>query len=168
MIARTIDIALWTHPDNNSTKCDITTDSITKDLKTTNNTLSFWKISDIKDIGQVVLAWITSRDKITDAYVTWLDDDFSVKKEIECVEVDGETLVEDLKNWHRDLANLNFWKIGYISLGIIEQVEKNNYLLFEEGDVEQLVYDAVCANRISIEVLPKKIKKRIIEMQTGV
>lgn len=121
--------------------------------------LSFWEVEE-SELGQAALAWNSSRDKVTDVFVAYLDTN-EIEKKIDTNNEQGNTVIEDLKSKHRNLINLNFWSIGFLSEHLTSQIRNKRYVYFDEDDVNQLFFDAIDKGRLNLELLKPKLKNRL-------
>lgn len=129
-------------------------------LSVNDNELSFWEV-DETELGQAALAWNSSRDKVTGVFVAYLDTN-EVEKKIDTNNEPGNTVIVDLQSKHKNLINLNFWSIGFLSEHLTSQIKNHKYIYFDEDDVNQLFFDAIDKGRLDIKSLKPKLQNRLL------
>jgi hypothetical protein len=102
MLVRKVNKAKWINADN--VKEPPSADAITGCLRTTNNTLSVWRINNETELEDAVLAIVSGQERLDTIDVIVLDDEHFIKCKISTEETEGRTPVEDLKSTHRDLC----------------------------------------------------------------
>lgn len=130
-------------------------------LSVNDNELSFWDV-EVEELGQAALAWNSSRDKVTGVFVAYLDPN-EIEKKIDTNNEPGNTVIEDLKSKHRNLINLNFWSIGFLSEHLTMQIQNKKYEYFDEDTVNQLFFEAIDKGRLDINLLKPKLKNRLLD-----
>lgn len=135
--------------ENNFDLEDICSDAYTSCLRTSSNTLSIWKIDcDINDkdklkyeLGQIVLAIVTSLDKIDRLNLIFFTEDDIANLDRKCEK--GDTPIDYLVDRHENLINLTFSKLKIIA-EIYRNSYNNNYMMnFPKKEVEKLVDEAI-------------------------
>jgi len=118
-LVRKINVENW--PDGvirlNTNIDDLPADSITSDLKTTNNDLSFWKIENLTEVDKVGMAIISSFDKTprTLFLVALSYEDIASNFTIKNTPRHGKTAIIEMKQFHYDVRNLNYKLLGELS-----------------------------------------------------
>lgn len=106
----------------------VATGDVIGDLKTQGNTLSFWRADSQEDIDDAVVALSLTRQKIQKLLICILDEKILTDKlGIEVVESPGAVQAiksDEILQKHRDLVDLEFWKIGFLSQYMIEEMSK--------------------------------------------
>lgn len=145
MLVRKINPQLWGDD-------EISNADAISSLATIDNELSVWQISDSSELDDIVLALALSRDRITEMYVTWIDENelYSHYK-ITFNNKEGETKFKIVQNKHRNLENLTFWELGYIAEHIQKQVSLECIEYFSEQKIEELMCQAITENRLDRE-----------------
>ena len=135
--------------ENNCDLEDICADAYTSCLRTSSNTLSIWKIDcDINDksklkseLEQIVLAIVTSLDKIDRFHLIFFTEDDLANLDRKCEK--GDTPIDYLVDRHENLINLTFSKLKIIA-EIYRNSYNNNYMMnFPKREVEKLVDEAI-------------------------
>lgn len=120
------------------------------DIKTNCNTLSIWEIESLEEkaVDEAIFALVTNRiqhsiDKID--FVVISEEELR-KHELNCLETDGDTLVEDLKSKHRDIVELTYGSIRDILEIISEITKKGNTKRRTKGQIKAILKENI--NRI--------------------
>ena len=135
------------------------------DIRTSNNELSVWLIDSTDGLDSAALALSASSktDKIEKLQLVWIPLDEIEKKQLNVSdENEGDTIIPDLADMHRDLNNLTYGALGKIASIIQnELLEKNNYKLFSRGDVKKALVAAYKDRRIAEERCSPKLLEEI-------
>ena len=83
---------------------DVSADAITSCLKTFQNDLSVWYISNITDIENAILALITGskQSSLSTLHVIILEEERLICENLDLYNTDGDTVVKSLISTHRD------------------------------------------------------------------
>lgn len=131
---------------------DANADAITGCTRTSDNTLSLWKIDEENMVNEAVLALATSLQRL-DGFDVLLMDDNQIEGVFKLEQTSGNTPIEDLKDKHYDILELKHSSLGTISDVIINQLNKNRVLKFSRSQVKALINTAIKDNRLSKEQL---------------
>lgn len=132
-------------------------DSI-KDLKTTNETLSFWEWPDEnerEEKGKVALAMAMTKDKIDEIYIYLIDTDKVAEYEnwvIEVKEKIGDTRFKAMQDRHRDFCMPTWWELGFLAeyMGN-HMVEKEHWDYYDTITLKNLFHHAIDRGYITKE-----------------
>ena len=134
------------------------------DLRTRKNTLSTWELEDeSKELDDIIVALALNRTSVQKMIVVLLDPSELKKIEIghssaEAGESPGCPL--DILKKHRDLVDLDYWRIGYLAEHILKLMkEKKNYRTFSEKQIRQLLDNYRAANRLDLTKVKKELQK---------
>lgn len=134
-LVRKININNW--PDGEysflTSKEELTADSITSDLRTTNNTLSWWRVEDESELA-IIGASIVSimKSKQNNIRIVVLPyEDIETKFNLKNTPEHGDTAIIKFKQKHYDICNLNYGSLGDLSFLIAQETSKtkNNLVL---------------------------------------
>ena len=134
------------------------------DLRTSGNSLSVWRIDDIKHIDDAVLALSASSktEKIENMFIVWADEGVLQKKGIKIdSSSDGDTIIKGLGTLHRDLSELSYDSLGMMSEIIMECIEKENARRFTMTDVRKMLVEAYRNDRIERGKCTEKLYNEI-------
>ena len=93
----------------------VNADAITNCLKTTGNTLSFWRVESESDIGDAVLALAAANDNLDKMDVVVIPESVFINLKIPIEKTSGKTACTALVHTHRDLAKLNIHHLALVS-----------------------------------------------------
>jgi hypothetical protein len=138
-------------------------DAVTADLRTSGNTLSFWKIETQSDdeFCMTALALITAAQCIERMDLAWVENDSICTNKITIISSDGRTPVTSLRSNHVDLANLDLGRLCKIAGFIVEALSLGQYRRFTKLELIQIIIDAVKKNLVSIDDLEPDVKMEI-------
>lgn len=141
---------------------EIAADAVTADLRTTGNTLSFWRDdNDSTAVEQVALALATSRDKLDRIDIAWMPENLFEEDKLPLEASDGTTLVQSLRSLHVDVIGLDISRLGTVAAIVQQGVRSGQCRRFTKAQVSKLVKEAVNNNLLHLEALPSGIQKGI-------
>lgn len=126
-----------------------------------NDELSFWKLED-ENVDQAALAWTSNRDCVKGVFLIFLDESYLINMNINVDSTSpGATPVEDLKEKHCNLVDLDFWSMGFLSEHLTNQIKNNKMKYLCESEIKNLFKEAIESSRVPIEALKSKLQKNI-------
>lgn len=164
MISRKISRAKW-DPQEYLQPNDIGADAISSSLRTTGNTLSFWRCEkDEADIKEVALALVCNMDhfdKIDIVVIPIVDIEHL---NIEMLDTLGNTPVDSISKRHVDLVRLNVERLSLIAKALAPRIRSDDGFVFTftEGQLKMLVRTAIVNERVKLQDLKENIRKKII------
>ena len=137
-------------------------DAITSCLRTTDNTLSTWKIESEKEITDVYLAIATNSENISKMVLLKIDSEELTKQGLEFGNTESVTPHKSFSKRHYDITNLNYNKLGKVAVIIRNQIndEKNIYQK-TKAQVMDLLLTRINNKEIDINDLNDKLRKEI-------
>lgn len=109
----------------NNNDVRISADAITNCLKTQKNTLSLWKVNDIKNIdNEGALAIIGTMDSIASIDIIIFSNDELNSLGLELKDTNGNTIVADLQKTHSDIINLDTVSLTEFSNHIYKKIHE--------------------------------------------
>lgn len=158
LIRKISSLAKWTTPhwaciDN------IPSDAISGDLRTINNTLSFWRIpgDDAAANDDALLALLGTMqrlDKIDVVYVEEQDlSPIAIRSTL------GDTFFEKASSLHVDLEELCFHSLGQAAKVIGAEVFGGRSVRLTRLDVKKRILAAVEAKKVSAEAIPSSLRE---------
>lgn len=164
---RKIAIGKWANPID----CvdHIPADTITADLRTSQNTLSLWRIDNLDQIEDAFLALATvskatTIEKIDVAIIdeeelksVGLNDDIDTQ--------DGDTALVEMVKQHRNLSNVNHLKLGCIAQIInCASLSTSRHMRRTKSSMDNLIVTAFQNGRIDVAKLSGELAKIISDM----
>ena len=142
-LVRMINRAKWEPPVNSG----IPADAITNDLKTSSNTLSFWKCDKPKinseiELQDVALALAAGRPKLDRLGLIYIEETAFSKMSLPLHQTPGNTPVDSLRNSHFDLVDLDFVRLGKVAY-LIHGGLSDSHALFSKAQVKEIIKDAI-------------------------
>lgn len=139
-------------------------DTITKELKTDSNNLSLWKIQSDSELLDAILAIAVSRNEIARLDIVIFDDaEFANKGlNVKNTPENGLCPIESFNQFHYDLENLDYEKLGLFSSMIIDKIEdETKCIRYGRGSIKRMVITAFKEGKIPEENLSKKLLEEI-------
>lgn len=156
LLVRRINRAKW-EPINIEDKEDVSADAITNCLKTSNNDLSVWEIENESEIENAILALVTgkSQEKLSTLHYVILNKEDILKNGLELNSTSGDTVVEILKNTHKDISNLTYKKLGIVKTLILESINSEHFTTKKQLKV--IIKKALQEGKVDIDSLNEKL-----------
>lgn len=114
------------------------------------------------DIEDAVVALALSRDKVDKIYGVNLDSDILNGKGIVFEENPGEApgMKKEILDKHRDLVELDYWRVGYLAEYMINLVKENGpQIRFSAKKVRDLMEKYKEEDKINLDEMKPKLKK---------
>jgi len=161
-LARKISPAKW-EPKTHLARHEISADAITACLRTSGDTLSWWRCTDDKsEVAQVALALVTGMAKLDTIHVIAIPERTLLGEQLQMRETEGNTPIEDLKSRHVDLVNLDLERLSAVARILAVRVRSRTLLLtFTRTDLVALVTQAVQAGRVSADQLCAELQQKL-------
>jgi hypothetical protein len=135
------------------------------DLKTTDNRLSVWKADSDEDIRDAVVALSLSRENVGKLAYCLLDEKELLKREISVVnDMKGIApgLDDSILSKHRDLMDLDYWRIGYLSEYMIDLlVKEENRKFMTASNIKKLLNEYRNNNKIDTGKVKDSLRKHL-------
>ena len=144
----------------------IPADAITADLRTRDNTLSFWKCGSGSEesVRDVILALATNHERIEKIEVAWISDEDLKTDNQNWKSTDGETRVPDLITQHVDIYHLDYIRLGKVAHRVMTALDEGHYLLLTRARVRKLIAAAVVQNRVELATLQDKVRDEVVQL----
>ena len=164
-LARKIARAKWPSDGNSSNgaaAAGIAADAITGDLRTQENTLSFWTCGTDGNVEEAALAIAATWDRLDKLDLVWLAvcdiqaDGHAMK------DTPGKTPVADLVERHVDLCHLDYDQLGKVAQRVARAILAKRYRRLSRKSVKDLLAKAVEQNRISPDQLSAGLQKAVL------
>ena len=131
------------------------------DLRTTSNTLSVWKADTQQDIEDAIVALALGRDKVQTLNYLLIDESELERMEIQIssdVLGDIKGLDEQIRKKHRDLIEMDYWRIGYLAEYMIGLVNKGKFMICTKKNIQALLEKYKNSNKIAIDNMLEKLR----------
>lgn len=124
---------------------EVSADAITNDLKTFQNDLSVWLISNREELDRAVLALVTGgkQTKLSTLHIILIEEEMIENNGLTLKETPGDTVVASLVNSHRDISDLTYSKLGTVKDLIINGIRTDDYKFFTKKQLKDLVKSAI-------------------------
>ena len=161
-LARKITQAKW-RPKAGFAEGEIAADAVTVDLKTQDNSLSFWRCptETTQDLEKAVLAIAATRNRVEKLEIVWLTDD-DLRNDCQTLaNTEGDTPVSELKELHVDVCRLDYVRLGKVASRIATALENCRWRRITKGRVKKLLVEAVKQKRVELADLQESIQAEV-------
>ncbi|AQQ72572.1 hypothetical protein SMSP2_02962 [Limihaloglobus sulfuriphilus] len=168
ILVRKINRAKWRLTDK-QTVADLRGDAVTSCLRTSGDKLSVWKFDDddcekIKYESILALMTGSSKNTIDDTiHVVFLNSKDLKEEGLELGEQKGDTYVKDLVDAHRNIENLNYFKLGKLAELILKQIDTKNVHRINSSKIVNLLINAIEQKRLEFQDLNENLQAKLIE-----
>ena len=125
------------------------------DLRTTNNTISLWRVDSEAELPTAMLALAASSksSKIENVSLVWFSEEAFFEKNIQLdANSPGDTIVSDLAPFHRDACRITYKSLGDLATLIMaELIQEKHYRRFGPAAVKEALVSAYKEHRIAEE-----------------
>ena len=162
-LARKISRAKW-GPKQDLSKDEISADALTSDLRTMDNTLSFWRCGKgtDRDVEEVALAIAAGGDRLDKIDIVLLAEIDLCADGQTMMDSRGRTPVTELADQHVDVRRLDYVRLGKIANRVAASIRQSErFRRLEKRRVKKLVEEAVKQGRIHPGELRQRIREEI-------
>ena len=161
-LARKVTLSKW-EPKQGLTVGEISADALTSDLRTKNNSLSFWRcgVGKPDDFEEAVLAMAAARDHVDKLDVVWLDDDELLTDGQTLNNTKGRTPVQGLVDLHVDVCQLDYVRLGRVARRVVSAIEEERFFRLRKSGVKALLVEAVRQKRVKLGDLKTSIQAEV-------
>lgn len=139
----------------------IPADAVTADLRTQNNSLSFWICEDVDDLEGAVLAIAAAAQRITPIDIVWIEDHELQFSEYRRVRTDGDTPVAAWRQRHLDLGGLDYAGLGNVASVVADAVSANRWRRVPLPRVREMLAKSVSEDALRLDDLEPKVQSEI-------
>lgn len=162
VLSRKFSRAKWESADGQQPE-EIAADTITADLRTTENTLSFWRCASPteEELRKTVLALAAAADRLDKIDIVWITESDVRAKGLHIQDSPGQTPVVSLRDRHADVASLNLGRLTAVASLIAHAVANQQHKRLTKREVIKIVAAAVREQILKIDDLSEEIRKEI-------
>ena len=161
-LIRKITQAKWkTNPD--LSEGEISADALTVDLKTRDNSLSFWqcRTQTQSELEHSALALAAAANHLDTFDYVWLTDDELRDDGQTLRRSQGKTPVEGLVDLHVDVCRLDYVRLGKVARRIVIALEEKRFRRLTRARVRKLLVEAVRQKRVKLGDLKTSIQAEV-------
>ena len=161
-LARKITRAKWKATREFSTD-EIPADAVTADLRTQENSLSFWQCptNSESDVEEAALAIAAGRDYVDKLDLVWLADDELEFNGLSLKNTIGRTPVKDMEQLHVDATRLDYVRLGRIALRVVAAIKADRWCRLTRPRVKRLIVAAIRQGRIDRADLHHRMREEL-------
>jgi len=139
----------------------IKADALTSCLRTSGNTLSFWRIDDLAQIEEAKLAIAASNSNLDTFDIVVFTSEEMEAFGAPIKETKGDTACRDLADSHRDLAELNADHLIRVSHAVLRKVKADDIERVTTPKLKVLMSAAANNDRLDLDLLSDSVKIKI-------
>ena len=149
----------------NASVNQIPADSITADLRTSGNTLSFWYCGGDQvtraNLEQASLAMATEFEKSNKVDLIWLSKESLEQGGYQVRQTDGQTQIPELVSLHYDVCNIDYQLLGDMARRIQEAIRNGNLCQLRRAEVLNVLVKAAKDGRFDFAKLKPKLRSEV-------
>ena len=161
-LARKINRAKWEAREELEAD-EIPADAVTVDLRTKENSLSFWRCptDTDSDVEKVALAIAAAGQRVDRLDIVWMaDEDFQNDGHV-LRNTEGSTPLADMAAMHVDVARLDYVRLGKVARQVNAALEGDRHRRLTRARVKNLIREAVGQGRINRGDLHDKLRAEV-------
>lgn len=161
-LARKITRAKWEAREGLEAE-EIPADAVTVDLRTQENSLSFWRCptdSD-SDVEEVALAIAAAGERVDRLDIVWLADEELRNDGHVLRNTEGRTPLTGMAVMHVDVARLDYVRLGRVARQVDAALEGDRHRRLTKARVKNLIKEAVGQGRIDSSDLHDKLREEV-------
>ena len=142
---------------------EIPADAVTADLRTSGNTLSFWKLELLgnDEICRTALALATAAERIDPMDLVWVHEEIVTANGIILNPSAGRTPVAALREDHVDMEKLDLDRLSSVATFIRDALALDQHKRFTRTELIGVIAEAVSNDLLSLDDLQPKVRKEI-------
>ena len=154
--------AIW-NPTEYTGNDGLRADALTKEFRTTNDTLSFWKCEDTpENLAEIALALAGSMTELSKFWIVLTEQDFLESKGFKLKATLGKTPIQDLRDRHIDIIELDAISLAMLAQEITQlSRQSQNCYPFTKKKVHELLRNAIENGRLLIEDLDENLAQKL-------
>lgn len=158
-LARKFTRAKW-QPKAGIAAREIPADAVTVDLRTTDNTLSFWRYGEAGADGvrQVALAIAATAERVDKLDIVWVAEEMLRADGVRMQDTNGETPVRAMVKEHVDAAYLDLIRLGKVAFRIAQSIRETRCARYTRQEVITLLTSAVEKRFLDLSALKDKVQ----------
>lgn len=157
LLARKINRSHW--PDSVTAVSDIGADAITLSMRTSRNAMSVYEIPSTMNIDDAFLAISSNFQRLESFDIVTMEKQDLVNLHINCIQMEGITRVEDLKNTHLDISGLCYSKLGTIANYIACRILENHSVRRTKSKLKDILNQAIQDGRLDPNTLDRRLRQ---------
>lgn len=164
VLARKITRAKW-EPKTQLSSGEIAADAVTVDLRTTGNTLSFWRCDTMSksDLARAVLALAASAERPDKIDLVYVSEESVGAAELATRDTAGDTPIASLREYHVNIEKLDYVRLGIVAGLIVRALETSAFLRLPKNEVVSLLVEAVRSELVAISDLRGNMKETVLQ-----
>ncbi len=139
---------------------NIKADTITKDLRTSSNNLSLWRIESLEDMPQAVIALTANFDHLQGIDMVAIDEMDLRSRGLSIGQSPSGTPVVDLRDTHRNVTDLTLEKLSAFALCVFSAVDAGQVRSYSAKQVKGMLNEAISVGRINTNALKPSLLLR--------
>ena len=161
-LARKITRAKWAATEELSAG-DIPADAVTVDLRTQENSLSFWRCptGTASDVEEAALAIAAASQRVDRLDLVWFPDEELQADGQTLKDTEGRTPVIDMVAMHVDVSRLDYVRLGRVARRVVDAIEADRYRRLTRARVKSLIQEAVGRGRIDRSALDDGLRAEV-------
>jgi hypothetical protein len=160
LLVRKIEKAKWLQNDVVNGQ-EVSADAITYCLKTTKNALSTWRVLEIDEIDEGVLAIVSGHEHLETIDIVCLDCSSLKSAGLKLQISQGTTPVANLADRHVDILELTYRSLGIIADQIVGEFRGDKVKRYTRNSLKTLLNEAIQKGRLKKDDLNESLREKL-------
>lgn len=168
-LARKVSRVKWEPKDGIGAR-EIPADAVTADLRTEDNTLSFWRCGEAsKDtVERAALAIAAAAERIDRLDIVWVAEErLQNEDQLSLKQADGRTPVQGMVRNHIDVEWLDYARLGKIASRVAQALRDRQHRRLTKKGVREILVAAIRERALSLDDLDDKVRAEIVTALDG-
>jgi hypothetical protein len=142
---------------------EIPADAVTLDLKTADNSLSFWECGDgtSDDLADVLAAVAAAGTRVDRMDIVWIDRNDLEQVGIDLRESQGRTPLADMGCRHLDAVRLDLSRLSSVAQAVASAIRIERWRRFSRAEVIRTLCGVVATQRLPLVGLEPEVRSEI-------
>jgi len=161
-LVRKVSRAKW-DPSPALEKGEISADAVTGDLRTTGNTLSFWRCETASEaeLEGVFLALAAVADDVATMDIAWIEESEVIAAALPHTDTPGRTPVASMIDRHVDLERLSLRRLSVVAELLSSSIAHEKHKRLPRAKITRLLADAVKRNLVELDQLQDRTRAAV-------
>ena len=152
---------------------EISADAVTGDLRTREDTLSFWRCrteaeGDVEDaVEDAALAIAAAGERLDKLDLVWMADNELQADGHTLKDTEGRTPVAELAKHHVDICQLDYFRLGKVAMRVVAAIEDERCRRLSKAHVKGLLVKAVQQRRVALDKLAEGLRAEVGDDAAG-
>lgn len=139
----------------------VSADAVTSSLRTQDNALSFWRVTDVAGLSDIALALVCKCDCIPTIDLVFLPEDDVLSRDFCVSQTAGDTILQHIRGQHRDISVPDLEKLGTFAALVQNAIQCKRCERFGKKRLKELLEKAITTGQVPPSQLRPRVRKDV-------